>query len=92
VLFRRVRELVRNSGALLNRKFTTLAALDLLQQRLLDQIRTAVRQGALALAVASLFLGGGQGHTVTLPHLTNGPPAAFTRQGGVDFIAKFAPA
>jgi hypothetical protein len=43
-------------------------------------------------AVASLFLGGGQGHTVTLPHLTNGPPAALTRQGGVAFIAKFAPA
>ena len=61
-------------------------------QRLLDQIRTAVRQGALALAVASLFLGGGQGHTVTLPHLINGPPAALSRQGGVDFIAKFAPA
>ena len=63
----RVREHVRNSGALLNREFAALAALDLLQQRLLDQVGTAARQRALALAVASLFLGGGKGHTVTLP-------------------------
>ena len=33
--FRRVRERFRNSGARLNRKFTTLAALGFLQQRLL---------------------------------------------------------
>ena len=83
VLFRRVRELVRNSGALLNREFAALAALDVLQQRLLDQVGTVARQGALALAVAFLFLGGGQGHTVTLPQLTDGPPAARARQRGL---------
>ena len=60
VLFRRVRELVRNSGALLNREFAALAALDVLQQRLLDQVGTAARQCALTLAVAFLFLGGGR--------------------------------
>jgi hypothetical protein len=76
VLFRRVRELVRNSGTLLNREFAALAALDVLQQRLLDQVGTVERQGALALAVAFLFLGGGNGHTVTLPQWTHGPPAA----------------
>ena len=76
VLFRRVRELVRNSGTLPNREFAALAALDVLQQRLLDQVGTVERQGALALAVAFPFLGGGKGHTVTLPQLTHGPPAA----------------
>ena len=66
VPFRRVRELVRKGGALLNREFAALAALDLLQQRLLDQVGTAARQCALALAVASLFLGAA-GPSVTLP-------------------------
>ena len=82
MLFRRVRELVRNSGALLNREFAALAALDVLQQRLLDQVGTAARQCALTLAVAFLFLGGGQANVVTLPQLTHGPPVAPVRQGG----------
>jgi hypothetical protein len=49
---------------------------------LLDQVGTAARQCALTLAVAFLFLGGGQAHAVTLPQLTHGPPVAPVRQGG----------
>jgi hypothetical protein len=59
---------------------------------LLDQVRAVARQSALALAVTFLFLGGGQGHTVTLPQSDPGPPAGFARQRGLDFIAKLAPA
>ena len=84
----RVREHVRNSGALLNREFAALAALDLLQQRLLDQVGTAARQRALALAVASLFLGGGKGHTVTLPLPTPLRQPLWPRHGGLDFIGR----
>ncbi len=73
VLFRRVRELVRNSGALLNREFAALAALDILQQRLLDQVGMVLREGLALRLPPGLSFGVTQGgHVAHAAPLDNG--------------------
>ena len=79
---RRGGEPVRNSGALLGRKFTARTARSLLQQLALNRGRIIPRQRALALAVAALFLGRGEGHPGNVTASETRPPAAAGRQPG----------
>src|SRR5262249_8288760 len=64
VLHREVRDLVGQSGALVVGELA--GALDLSQERLLDDVGAALRLGFALLAPTLLSLGIAEGHTVTL--------------------------
>src|SRR5262249_50877966 len=68
-----------------------LAVGRLLQQRTLDHLGISMRQRALPLAIASLLLGRGQGHAVTLPQPNPDRQQLRRATAGLDIVGEFGP-